>query len=174
VIDSCYIGDVRDGLRATFTELAYCAGVIDSDGTIGVKCNTYSVRVIGDSKQPTYSERICVKQVEPEAVDLLSRIFGGTRYHAAPSVKRGKWLYVWQVTDLKAARCLAALLPHLRIKAEQARNCLALRLDKEISKGQRVAYGRGHVGAAARSPELSQTMEARYQRAKELNRVGVD
>ena len=40
VIDSCHMGDVRDGLRVTEAELAYCAGVIDSDGTIGVKHST--------------------------------------------------------------------------------------------------------------------------------------
>jgi hypothetical protein len=33
--------------------LAYLAGVLDSDGTIGVKRSTYSMRVIGDSAQPT-------------------------------------------------------------------------------------------------------------------------
>lgn len=168
----CYVGDVRDGLRVTVAELAYCAGVIDSDGTIGVKRSTYAIRVTKDSKQPAYSERICVKQVTPEAVELLASIFGGTRYKASPQ-GRGKPLHVWQITDQKAARCLVAIIPFLRIKAEQARNCLALRGDKDASKAQRVAHGRGHVGSAPRSTEMSASMEARYQCAKELNRVGI-
>jgi hypothetical protein len=163
VIGECYCGDVR--------ELAYCAGVIDSDGTIGVKRSTYAMRH-GKCAQPTFSERVCVKQVTPEAVDLLYRLFGGTKYYAAASAEKGKRLYVWQVTDRKAATCLQAVLPYLRIKLRQADNCLVLRADKEESKKMRVAHGRGHAGAAARAPELSQRMEARYQRAKELNRVG--
>lgn len=67
---------------------------------------------------------------------------------------------------------LASILPHLRIKAEQARNCLALRAAKEISKRERVAHGRGHVGSAPRTAASSAAMQAHYERAKELNRVG--
>jgi hypothetical protein len=153
--------------------LAYCAGVIDSDGTIGVKRSTYAMRVVGDSTQAIYSERICVKQVEPHAIELLHRTFGGRRGIDDPSAKRGRALHVWQVTDLKAAACLRAVLPYLRIKASQAENCLALRAVKEQSKRARVAPGRGHAGASRRPAELTQAMEAHYQRAKALNVVGV-
>lgn len=153
--------------------LAYCAGVIDSDGTIGVKRSTYSVRVVGDSRQPTYSERICVKQVEPQAVALLKSLFGGRHGIDDPSCKRGRRLHVWQVTDKQAAACLKALLPYLRIKRMQAENCLALRVVKEESKLARVAKGRGHIGAATRPAHLSEAMERHFCRAKELNVVGV-
>lgn len=156
----------------TRTELAYCAGVIDSDGTIGIKRNTYAMRVVGDCKSPTYSERICVKQVEPEAIDLLHALFGGYRTIDDPSCKRGKRLHLWQVTDLQAAYALKNLLPFLRIKRKQAANCLALRILKEQSKVSRVAIGRGHVGASARAPALTAAMEICKARAGELNRVG--
>lgn len=162
-------GDCRDSM----SELAYCAGVIDSDGTIGVKRSTYSMRVIGDSKQPTYSERVCVRQIEPQAVRLLHSLFGGRLGQSKPSAKRGKVLHEWQVTDAKAAACLAALLPFLRIKEGQARNCLSLREVKNASKVERVAPGRGHVGSAPRSAAASAMMQSHYERAKELNRVGV-
>jgi hypothetical protein len=155
------------------TDIAYLAGVIDSDGTIGIKRNTYSMRIVGDSSAPTYSERVCVKQVEPHAVDMLTRIFSGYRFTGNGSSERAKRLQGWQVTDRKAAACLTTLLPFLRIKRQQAENCLALRQAKEISKKQRVAKGRGHAGAAPRSAELSTQMEQLYERARELNRVGV-
>ena len=164
---------IADGVKVQTCDLAYCAGVIDSGGTIGVKRSTYSMRVVGDSKQPTYSERICVKQVTPEAVDLLHHIFGGTRYYGSPGARNGKRLYVWQVTDMKAAACLEVLLPFLRIKANHARNCLSLREIKNASKKARVARGRGHVGSASRTVEMSTAMECHYMIAKELNRVGV-
>lgn len=156
----------------TKIELAYCAGVIDSDGTIGIKRNTYSVRVIGDSKAASYSERICVKQVEPHAVDLLKVLFGGSSYFAAAPTKGGRRLYVWQVTDLKATIALRAMLPYLRIKAEQARNCLDLRALKDGSRKSRNAVGRGHMGAAPRPMRFTVAMEALKIRAGELNRVG--
>ncbi len=153
--------------------LAYLAGVLDSDGTIGVKRNTYSVRVIGDSTQATYSERIHIRQVTREAVDLFAATFGGNVTPEEPHAKRGRPLWKWGQTDLKAAATLAALLPYLRIKRAQAENCLALRSIKNASKIARVAPGRGHVGASHRSPEASAQMEACFLRAKELNRVGI-
>jgi hypothetical protein len=153
--------------------LAYLAGVIDSDGTIGVKRSTYHMRVRKDAEQATYSERICVRQVEPHAVDLLHATFAGSRYMTKPSVKRGKPLHTWAVTDLRAAAALRALLPFLRIKSRQAENCLALRALKTTSRKARSARGRGHVGAAARPAHLGVAMEACHARAHELNRVGV-
>lgn len=153
--------------------LAYLAGVLDSDGTIGVKRNTYSVRIVGDSAQPTYSERIHIRQVERAALELFAETFGGNIGVTDPYAKRGRPLFNWGQTDRKAAATLVALLPYLRIKRAQAENCLALRAVKEQSKLARVAKGRGHAGAASRPVALGDAMEAHFLRAKELNRVGV-
>lgn len=150
--------------------LAYLAGVIDSDGTIGIKRQ----RSYSGGDQPVYSERVCVKQVEAAAVDLLHETFGGYRGRSGPSATRGRDLEVWQVTDKKAFACVVALLPYLRIKADQARNCIALRGVKEQSKKARVAFGRGHAGAASRPAHLSDAMENLRTRAKQLNAVGKD
>lgn len=152
--------------------LAYCAGVIDSDGTIGVKRSTYAMRKRGDAGQAVFSERICVKQVEPHAVDLLVELFGGSRYVEKPSVRGGRNLYTWQVTDKKAATAIRGILPYLRIKRAQAENCLRLRDAKERSLQQRVSFGRGHVGGAPRSLALTAEMEAAYNIGRSLNRVG--
>ena len=54
------------------TDFAYCAGVIDSDGYIGVHRNTYAMRVRGDAGQAVYQPRVQVKQVESGAVDHLA------------------------------------------------------------------------------------------------------
>lgn len=175
-----YLGDCRTKLaelaaqiHASEAELAYCAGVIDSDGTIGIKRSTYAMRVLGEASQPVFSERVCVKQVEIAAVSLLHTLFGGRFGMDDPSAKRGKPLYVWQVTDKKAATALYLMLPYLRIKQAQAKNCLQLREIKEHSKRTRVAHGRGHVGAATRSVEITAAMEGCYSQAKSLNRVGI-
>jgi hypothetical protein len=152
-------------------EVAYLAGIIDADGTIGVKRSTYGMRH-NNGGQPVYSERICVKQVERCAVWKLKQLFGGSFYHASPSASRGRRLWVWQVTDRRAAIALAVLMPYLQIKRRQAENCLRLRMLKIRSKRVRVAFGRGHVGAAVRPPEIGGAMEGRYRSAKTLNRVG--
>lgn len=157
----------------TKTTIAYLAGVLDSDGTIGIKRNTYAMRVTRDCTQPTYSERIHIRQVSREAVDVFSDTFGGNVGIEDSSCKFGKPLFRWGCTDRKAALCLKVLLPFLRIKRRQADNCLALRAIKEQSKKARVSKGRGHVGSARRPAAMSEHMESLYLRAKELNRVGV-
>ncbi len=107
-------------------ELAYAAGVVDSDGYIGVHRNTYAMRVRGDATQPIYQARVQVKQVTPEAIDLLHDLFGGHRYEAKPTAERGRPLLVWQVHSAACVPVLTALLPHLRIKRAQAENALEL------------------------------------------------
>ncbi len=151
------------------TELAYLAGVIDSDGSIGIKKSTYRMRVIGDCKQPIYSERVSLKQVEPQAVALIYSLFGGSRFIQAPSVKKGKSLIGWQVTDKKAIEVIKAILPYLRIKRQQALNCFDLRKVKDASKKRRVARKRGHVGSAPRTQEHSAIMNSCWRKAKKLN-----
>lgn len=153
--------------------LAYCAGVIDSDGYIGVKRSTYAMRITKDCEQATYSERVAVKQVEPEAIELLHGLFGGYRGIGKPTAKKGRSLYCWQVTDQRAAIFLKAILPYLRIKKQQAQNCLELRKMKDASKRARVAFGRGHIGSARRPVHFTESMQQAYLRAKELNAVGV-
>lgn len=152
---------------------AYLAGAIDSDGTIGIKKSTYAMRVVGDCKNATYSERIALRQVTIEIPALLKATFGGSFYMTNPSAKGGRRLYSWAATDLRAVEALKKLRPFLRVKVKQADNCLELRKIKEISKKRRVAKKRGHIGAATRTSDLSDKMEAFYLEAKAMNVVGV-
>jgi len=111
-------------MELTPTDLAYAAGVIDSDGYIGVRHSDYRVRVVKDCQTPTYSARAQVKQVEPQAIDLLQAMWGGYRGFQDPSAKRGRPLHAWQVHSAGAGRVLEAVLPYLRIKRAQAENAL--------------------------------------------------
>lgn len=148
---------------------AYLAGAIDSDGCISVKRSTYAMRVRGDASTPVFSERIMLKHVTPEVPTLLRDTFGGSLRVDAPSTANGRKLYAWQATDLRALECIKAILPHLRVKREQALNCLALRKLKEASKKARVAKGRGHAGAAIRPLALTDAMEGHFAKAKAMN-----
>ena len=149
--------------------LAYCAGIIDAHGSIGIKRSDYSIRVAKQSHHPVYSERITLRQADPEAVDLLHELFPGYRYmHKPKSTSRA--LHSWQVTNLRAARCLRLIVPYMRIKRERALNCLALRELKEQSKTIRVAKGREHMGSAPRPEWIGDRMQQCYCRALRLNR----
>lgn len=105
----------------TTIELAYCAGVLDSDGHIGVHVNWYRVKIVGDAKQPTFQPRMSVKQIDSEAVDLFAEVFGGHSYIDA-SNKRGsaRPINIWQVHSRAAGVVLRQIRPHLRIKTKQA------------------------------------------------------
>lgn len=153
--------------------LAYLAGAIDADGTIGIRRSTYAMRKRGDASVPIYSERIALRQVTPMIPQLLQQTFGGSLYITKPSIARGRPLHSWAATDLKAATALVLLRPFLRIKAPQADNAIDLRRVKERSRELMVARGRGHMGSAPRDDNITATMDHLYVQAKELNRVGV-
>ena len=113
----------------TDLDLAYCAGVIDSDGHIGVHVNWYRVRSgkWADSKQPTFQPRCSVKQLDPEAIELFAAIFDGHTYvDGANSRGSRRPINVWQVHSAACRRVLEALRPHLRIKTRQAELALEL------------------------------------------------
>jgi excisionase family DNA binding protein len=109
---------------ASPTDLAYAAGVMDSDGYIGVHRSDYAMRVRGDAGQAVYIPRVQLKQVTPEAVDFMESLFGGHRYDGKPTAVRGRPLLVWAVHSRAAGVVCEALLPYLRIKPAQARNVL--------------------------------------------------
>ena len=102
------------------TTLAYLAGVLDSDGYIGI-----NKRKAG-KWAANYQPRVQVKQVDTEATDLFREAFGGHLYRHEPSAERGRPLWCWQVHSAACRPVLEALLPYLRIKRNRAENALAL------------------------------------------------
>ena len=208
------------------TDLAYAAGVIDSDGCIAVRKTDYAGRRSGAGWQSVYQPRVTVKQVTPQAVDLLHELFGGYRFQGKPSAPNGRVLLGWDVHSAAAVCVCESLLPYLRIKREQALNAIEvgqlnaganrrgwdlptvdpdepllplLEAARRAGRSADVAYQSAHLGniptlrkgrrvfvpesyvetwatrgsAAPRRGDLTERLEACFQRAKELNRVGV-
>ena len=120
--------------------LSYLAGCLDCDGWFTIKRSTYAMRVTKDAGQPVYSERIGLKQVTPEVVDLLHEYFGGYRRIEKPSAKNGKPLYAWSVSDRNAIICAEAVLPYLKVKAKQAHLLVELRVIKGQARVQSGTY----------------------------------
>lgn len=118
------------------TTLAYLAGAIDSDGSIGIKRSTYHIRVRKDAKNATYSERIQLKQVTPQIPELLKECFGGAFRIEKPSTQDGKPLFSYGCTDKQAARACELMLPYLRVKRRQAELVLELRKSKQPGYGK--------------------------------------
>lgn len=156
--------------------LAYLAGCLDSDGYFTIKRSTYHVRVRGDARVPTFSERIGLKQVTPVVADLLKSTFGGTRAIEKPPALKGKPLHIWQVTDKQAFLVAETLLPHLRIKKEQASLILDLRQLKglprsglivveHLDRWGRMRAFRTHV----MSPEDVAARQSLFEQIKALN-----
>ena len=155
----------------TPTDLAYAAGVLDSDGYIGVQRSDYRMRVRKDGQTPTYSARVMVKQVTPEAIDLLHAGWAGYRGSGAPTAKRGRPLYTWEAKAAAAARCLKDVLPYLRIKRAQALN--ALEVCRIVQLGPRrftvpaVVPGEPMVTVAEAAERLGKSYETVYQAVRE-------
>jgi hypothetical protein len=147
--------------------LAYFAGVVDSDGTISIRRDPGRLRRNGTLTQPTYSERVGVRQIEPQAVDLLGSGFGG--YRAIVRPKRGQPLHKWEVHDRMASDFLVQILPYLRIKVRQAEVCLRLRELKNESR--KLRWWPGHKGGGPRPIHLSTAMEEARQEVLLLNKV---
>jgi hypothetical protein len=100
-------------------EVAYCAGLVDGEGTIGIN----RMRKASSGK---YYSRLHVKvtMLDPEGVDALYETFGG-------SLKQySNGYFTWYLFGTKAADVIEELLPYLRVKRQQA--TLAIRFQRYL------------------------------------------
>jgi hypothetical protein len=99
-------------------DLAYLAGVVDSDGSI----NIVRGKPYGVQKAPRHRLRIDIAQLERGAIDLAYSLFGGYMSHEKANLllRRPNQLYHWYVDDARAASMLEAIRPYLRNKQQQA------------------------------------------------------
>ena len=149
----------------------YAAGVVDSDGSIGIRLDTCAMRVRKVKAGPVYKERVTLKQIEPQAVDLLHEAFGGSRFISAPQNPRAQPLHSLQIVDRMASTFLEAILPYLLIKRRQAELCIELRRLKDESRKARFAHGRGHRGGGPRPDALTAAMSEVRAEILRLNQV---
>lgn len=120
-------------------ELAYMAGVVDSDGFITIRHHA------ANRDRPwsnTMSEQIGAGQTTPEAMTLLHDTFGGVlkvRTRNTP----GDWkpIHYWLATNREAVAAVRALRPFLRVKAQHADLLLALRAHKDLGRAVQERVG---------------------------------
>lgn len=114
---------------------------MDADGYFTIKRGTYGIRKLHTSKNPTYTERVGIKQVQPQAIKLIYQNFGGYYHIEKPSAKNGKSLHSLQLGNQKAHTFIKTIYPFLRLKKRQAKILLQLRESLKEGKEAKGEWG---------------------------------
>lgn len=108
------------------TTLAYLAGVIDSDGYATVHKSTRNGVAY-------YAARIGIAGTRRQPHDLAASLWGGTVGEYQPRNLRHRLQYQWSRSGAAAYAAIMDLLPHLRVKTEQA--VLAIEVQENVWEG---------------------------------------
>ena len=105
--------------------LAWSAGFFDGEGCVLIK-----------KTKKTYAIRIAVSQVNPEPINLLKTLFGGSISYQVPKNKNWSPQWKWEQGSKAAATTLQLLLPYLIVKKDVV--ALALEFQKLKKKGRKI------------------------------------
>jgi len=140
---------------ATETDLAYAAGLIDGDGSVII--GKFKAR---SQRQSGYRLTVSVGMCDMIAPAWFHTNFGGRfNNYDRPNVKYRR-VYIWNITDSKAAELLRLLLPYLKTKRVQAEVAIEY---QELKMAKKAAY-------TYRKPEAFLKAEAAFaERMHQLN-----
>lgn len=155
--------------------LAYLAGILDGEGSIMVRKNTYRIRnpKYNDCKNPQYLPKIQIKMNDDRVLIIFKDLFGGTLYldkkiyQSRNGFNTNKPMFVYHIENKSAFNLLDTLLQFLRIKREQALLVLSIRTLKDEYTHNRVSDGKFH--GQPYSPELISKLEDVWLAVKRLN-----
>jgi len=170
-------GLLTQSLQVKTTDLAYLAGIIDGEGTIGI------YRKGGTTKRPHYEGTVIVVQRDPTIPQWIQQRFGGSLIHRVFRIRGGKrdryTYWRWYLIGKKIGPFLERCLPYLIIKREQAECAIELagtilrggREWTQVPKNKPISKGRwGRIGRPfVRSPEVVSLQESLYKRCRHLN-----
>ena len=147
------------GKQPSPTDLAYIAGFVDGEGTIGIY-RKYDLR---KEWAPGYAERIIIVQVDTTPLKFIQQFFPKSSFSAKKQYfDNHQQSYCLKFTHIQAYNLAKAILPYLQVKRAQAQVLVEFREnivhpDKKVSK-------RLSVEELARRERL-------YQQIKNLNGV---
>lgn len=101
--------------------LAYLAGLIDGEGSIGIVMKRYPQ----PHRHPTHYPILNVANTHQPTIEWLHNLFGcGGLYSPQPKSIWHKPIWIWHAQSNDAGRILHMVFPYLRIKQAQARIAL--------------------------------------------------
>lgn len=148
------------GKQFKATDLAYIAGFIDGEGTIGIYSNYAK-----DTVNPFYAERIMIVQVDPTPLLFIKNLFpnGGISKKNRPNPKH-KTCYVLKYSHTKAYELVKAIYPYLQVKKERAAVLIEFRENIQL-----VDRTQPFFGGKRTTPEELKRREGLYQKLRDLN-----
>jgi hypothetical protein len=144
------------------TTYAYLAGAIDADGFISIGRKVGSRPRADGSKPIYYVVKVGLSETSPIIPDLLQETFPAWRGGHQPRNPAHKRWFIWQATNQKAREPLLRLIPHLRLKRQQAE--LALQFLDLLAK-----QNAGRFMALNLTPEQEAEREELYRGVTHLN-----
>lgn len=143
-------------------DLGYIAGIIDSDGYVGLVRHFNKRRT---NCTASIRATVALAQTKREAIDLIHLLFGGRVYEYEEQGENQKNLYHLQLTRrIEMIRFLTAILPYLRIKRQQAEQVLAFCLLREKRLAEKGNYSSKNTYGSEE--------QALWQTVRQLNRTG--
>lgn len=144
-------------------QLAYLAGVIDSDGCISIHKTTYKSYKGG--KAPSYRLQVLMNTPDGKIMDYLYGIFGGKIYACQNHGLGERTIYRWEVNGSKAGELCKKMIPFLRYKKKQA----------EVGYRFQTLFEKQNRGLTYRTTPLTereiQEREKLYQLSRDLKRI---
>lgn len=107
-------------------DLAYAAGIIDGEGSIGVYSNKDKRVTLGKKFRLT----VQVGMSDPQPIDFLHYVFGGSSTTVNGRQSGYRLRYLWALSTQQAKGFLIAILPYLKGKREQAE--VAIQFQKHL------------------------------------------
>ena len=120
-------------------DLAYWAGVVDSDGSICLS-KTYSKRVDGTKRTYHFIRCMIYSNTKSVCERALNCFKLGTIQTSRPrtrdrngKITQDKVMYAWTTTTKDTEKVLKLMIPYLRLKKPQAELALKFRLEKQTN-----------------------------------------
>lgn len=105
-------------------DLAYAAGLIDGEGTIGITELKPSPRGRSDGralrKNPSHRIYVAISMTDRVAVQWMHEVFGGNFQTVKPAQPQHKQSFRWSLGSQRAAEFCELIRPYLKIKGPQA------------------------------------------------------
>lgn len=128
------------------SDLAYAAGIIDGEGTIGI--TEYAPG--GKRKSPQFRCYVSVVMTDPSVPLWLAVHFGGTTHSYGPRKVGHKGTTTWRLQNRRAAEFCRLILPFLLVKGHQAEAIVAFYDDPSFQFKQRRSLPEDEVAARRR------------------------